>query len=247
MKVKELEARLFEIYPKELAAEYDNIGLILGDAEAEVSGVVIALDLVNDAIVLAKEKGANVIVTHHPAIFSGIKNIYKGSAVYLAIENGISVIAMHTNFDSAKGGLCDILAEKIGFENTLNFKTSDGTGIRTVLMDSPISADELASVLKEKLVTNVKYVVGKEIKKIAICSGNGSGFWDDVKTSDADAYICGELKHHMFLEALEKGISLFDCGHFETEIICLETLERIVKEIGIQNVSTLKFNKIKSI
>ena len=232
MTVKELEAKLFELYPKELAAEYDNVGLLVGNPDDEISGVAVALDCTNGVIEFAKEMGANLVVCHHPIMFTGIKTAIKGDITFELISSGISLIAMHTNFDSAKGGVCDILAEKLGIVKVMPLETAEGVTIRKGELDSPISADDFAKLIKTKLGGNVKFAdAGKLIKTVALCSGSGAGFVYDAINCGADAYLSGEIKHHLFYEGLENGVSIFDCGHFESEVIATDALQKAVESV----------------
>lgn len=232
MTVNELVARLFELYPKELAADYDNAGLLVGDGNDEIRKTVVALDCTPAAIEYAASIGANLIVTHHPVIFHGEKSVTSGDRVYELIKNGISCIAMHTNFDTAEGGVCDILCKRIGMESVTPFMTGEGIAIRVGEFPNSLSAHELASRLKAELSCTVRYSdAAKSIKRVAVCAGSGSDFIRDVMGAKVDGYISGELEHYDFLDPIPMGISVFDCGHFETERISVEVLKGAVEEI----------------
>lgn len=248
MKVKELVSKLFELYPKELAADFDNVGLLVGNPDDEIKGVAIALDCSMGAIEFAKKTGANLIVCHHPIMFSGIKTAIKGDVTFELISSGISLIAMHTNFDSADGGVCDVLADGLGIVNTVYLETEEGVTIRKGELSSPLSADDFAKRIKEKLGGNVKYADGgKPIKTVVLCSGSGSDFVYDAFRSGVDAYLSGEIKHHLFYEAINNNLSIFDCGHFESEVIATDTLKNAVVSVFDGKVEKYCHNEIKTL
>ena len=114
MKVKEILDFLYGLAPKELAEDFDNVGLLVGDENAEVKGIVVTLDCFNEVIDRAEDLGTNLIVTHHPIIFSGLKSVTADSLVYKLISKGISVISMHTNLDQSQGGVNDARCEALG-------------------------------------------------------------------------------------------------------------------------------------
>ena len=249
MKVFELEAALFEFYNRSLAFDYDNVGLLVGDKDAEISGVVVALDCTDSAIRLAENTGANLIVTHHPVIFEGMKSVLSDSTVFTLIKKGISVISMHTNLDAAVGGVNDNLCKVIGLKNTEGlFPISDGYEIRKGELDTPLSADEFARHLKEKLDCSVRYSCGgKEIKRVAVCGGSGSSLLYDLVSENVDGFVTAEVKHHTFYDAARAGISIFDCGHFDTEDIVIEPLAEKIRSVLCKPVHTVHQSEIKVI
>ena len=121
MKVKDIEQLIYNEAPKALAYEWDNTGILCGDKNADVTGICVCLDVTPDTIEKAISSGANTIVSHHPFIFSGIKNIdytsHFGSMLHSVISNNLNIISMHTNIDKAKNGINEMLAQKLGFKN----------------------------------------------------------------------------------------------------------------------------------
>ena len=248
MTVKELEAKLFELFPKELAAEYDNVGLLVGEGNSEIKGVVVALDCTKGAIEFAKKIGANLIVTHHPVIFQGIKTATEGDIVFELIKGGISCISMHTNFDSANSGVCDALANALGITNVTPLETNEGVIIRKGELCTPLLADDFAKLIKQALGGSVKYAnCGKVIKTVALCSGSGSDFLCDAISCGADAYVSGEIKHHLYFEALNNNISVFDCGHYESEVIAMNVLKNAIESIFGGKTEIYCHNEIKTL
>ena len=116
--------------PKELAEDFDNVGLLVGDENAEVKGIMVSLDCFDEVIDRAEDLGANLIVTHHPIIFDPLKSVTADTLVYKLISKGISVISMHTNLDQADGGVNDVLCEALGLYDVEELITSDGFSMR---------------------------------------------------------------------------------------------------------------------
>ena len=231
MKIKDIYSFLDERYPFNLKCDFDNCGLLVGDKNAEVTKVVLSLDCVNDTIDFAIKNGANLIITHHPVIFGGIKSVTEETAVYKAIKNGISVISAHTNLDIAVGGVNDTLCEALGFKNIENYLCEDGFIIRKAQLLRPMSAEELAHDAAKRLGANARFTdSGKEIKTVAVCSGSGSDMLNDAINSGADAYISSEIKHNIFVEAAEKNFTVIDLGHFATEKVIVPKLCQVLAE-----------------
>ncbi len=225
MKVNDVYSYLNECFPFSLACDFDNVGLLIGDKEAPVTKAVIALDCTLNVVEFAKEMGAELIITHHPIIFGGIKAVTENTTVYKAVKNGISVISAHTNLDVADGGVNDALCEALGLQNIEKYVCFDGFTIRKGSLEKSLSAEEFAERLANTLSTNARFVdSGKLIKTVAVCSGSGSDFLNDAINSRADAYISSEIKHNVFIEAIEKGFTVIDLGHFATEKVIVKKL-----------------------
>lgn len=230
MTVNEVLKYLLDLYPLELAAEYDNCGLLVGDGESSVTKGIVTLDCTADTIEFAKAVGADLIVTHHPIMFSGIKKIPADSIEYKLISNGISLIAMHTNLDVANGGVSDTLCRALGLVNIKPIICNDFQ-IRIGETEKPIPPEQFAKFTSKVLKTTVKYVAGsKPINKVGVCSGSGGEFIDDALKCGVDAYVSADIKHHMFIDAENKGYTLIDAGHRATEDIIVEPLKDILND-----------------
>ena len=250
MKVKELVNFLFEIAPENLKEDYDNVGLLVGDENTEISGVLVALDCFSEVVNRAEELEANVIVTHHPVIFDPLKSVTEQSLVYQLINKGISVISMHTNLDKAKGGVNDALCSALGLNGVKTVDTHEGFPIRIGQLTSPQNPYTFAKTIKKALGGTVKFVAkeGKEIKTVAVCSGSGGDFIYDALRFGADALVTADIKHHLFIEAGENNISLYDAGHFNTEDVIIAPLcERIKDTFNNLPVFQCHLSKIQSI
>lgn len=235
-------------FPLELAAQYDNPGFLVGDKNAEISKALITLDCDFTAIKKARENGCELIITHHPVIFSPIKNVLSDSVVYELIRNEISVISMHTNLDAAAGGVNDRLCEKIGLENVECTGAQDGFPLRMGTCPE-MSADSFAELLKKRLGGGVKYAkCDKPIKKVLVCSGSGGEFLSDAVRLGCDALVTGDVKHNFFIDAGNLALSLFDAGHFATEDVIIDPLANLLRnEFPSLQFITSHFSAIKTI
>ncbi|MBR4082609.1 MAG: Nif3-like dinuclear metal center hexameric protein [Clostridia bacterium] len=207
-----------ELAPFDTQDAWDNSGLLLGDPAAEVRGIHVALDCTEAVCAEAERLGANLIVTHHPVIFSGLKNIREsapGSRLLCRlIRSGIAVICAHTNIDAAQGGTNDTLAQLIGLTNIR------GEGcMRVGDLPETLTAVEVERLLTGKLHTVVRRMGPADalVRVIGMCTGGGSEFWQSCHAAGAEAFISGEIRHHHALEAASMGMVCFECGHHATE------------------------------
>ena len=224
MTVKNIFDYLNSLFPVSTACDFDNAGLLIGDGDTEVKKALISLDCTLETVKIAKENGCGLIITHHPVIFSPLKNILKGSIAYELVKSGIAVISMHTNLDMADGGVSVWLCKSIGLENIVPLTADDGFILRGG-ETAPVSADCFAEKIKNSLGGFVKYVDGgKKIRKVLVCSGSGGEFVETAINKGFDAFVSAEIKHHQFLTASDCNISVFDAGHFNTEDIIVEPL-----------------------
>ena len=249
MKVKEILDFLYGVAPKELAEGFDNVGLLVGDENAEVKGIMVSLDCFDEVIDRAEDLGANLIVTHHPIIFEGLKSVTSDSLVYKLVSKGISVISMHTNLDQSQGGVNDALCDTLDLFDVEELVTVDGFSMRKGYLDQPEDPYSFAKHIKEALGGAVKFVAGnRDISTVAVCSGSGGDFLIDAVNAGADAFITADIKHHLFIEAGQLGISLYDAGHFNTEDVIVSVLCRdIAGAFPELDVSECHFSKIENI
>ena len=204
--------------PFETQLAFDNSGLLVGHPDNEVTGIHFALDVTNHVIDEAIANGANLIVTHHPMMFSAIKRLvetgHEARLLCRLIRAGISLISAHTNLDQAPGGCNDVLAQTIGLTDI------EGEGfVRVGALPHPMTAVELAAHIGEKLGDVVR-VMGDPtavITRVGMCSGSGADEWPGAAALGAEAFLTGEVKHHIALEAADSGIVLLEAGHHATE------------------------------
>ncbi len=231
MKVMDIYEKIDWYFPFLTACDFDNVGILVGDKNAEVKRAVVALDCTMDVVDFAIENGAEAIVTHHPVIFDPLKAVTADSVVHKLIKNGISVVSAHTNLDTGSNGVIECLCRKIGVKINKTLMI-DGLCIRAGELARESSPDELALRCRDTLLTKgIRYTAGnKPIKNVAVCSGGGSSLLNDVMKSGADAYITGELKHSDFIAAKNAGFTVVECGHFESENIIVSPLANLLRK-----------------
>ncbi len=228
---------LFDKWAKfDLAEDWDNSGLQVGDRGRVVQKVLIALDPSMSTIEKARELRADLIVTHHPLIFNPLKCFEQTRVIPSRIERlikyQIGLISLHTNLDSAEGGVNDVLAEAIGLKNLSPLVPAEkgpfGAGMgRVGSLDREWELEEYCEFVARRLNCFLLKVQGdfrSKISKVALCSGAGSSLWPNVQELGVDLYLTGEIKHSVFIEARELGICLIDAGHFHTEWPVLHAL-----------------------
>ena len=224
------------IAPKNLAEEWDNPGLLIGDPSQEVKKILVCLDVSDEVILKAIDLKAEMIVTHHPLIFNAIKNVRidqpLGKKIRDLIKNDISVFASHTNLDSAIGGVNDVLAEKLHLIDVKPFDEELSLG-RIGKLQREMSAEEFAFHVKKSLkINNVRLINAGNflISKVGICGGAGSEFISKAKFLAADAFVTGDVKYHEAQAAIDNKIHVIDAGHFATEFPIVHALNKRLKE-----------------
>ncbi len=244
LKIKEVLEFLNSKYPLSLAEEYDNCGLIIGNENDSVTSGIVALDCTKAVIEEAVRIGANLIVTHHPLLFSAVRQIHSGDLEFELIKHGISLISMHTNLDAADGGVNDMLCAKIRLSNVEKL-LCDNFAIRIGDICPSVSPEEFAKIASESLNCPVKFVPGKKnISRIAVCSGSGGEFIECAISAGADAFLSSEIKHHQFMNAANCGFSLYDAGHQTTEDIIVEELCNVLNN-QFECFEAFNYNPIK--
>lgn len=207
---------------------WDNSGLLAGDMRQEVRTCVLALDMTSEVIRFAAERGASLIFTHHPVIFGGgLSNVTSDSLVWRLIRENISVISAHTNLDLAQGGVNDALAEALMLEKRRPFENEDGLGIIGEL-PREMEPAALAMYIKEKLgeKSDVAYTAKQAVRTLAVVGGSGGDYLDAAVLCGADGYLTGEMKHHEWMAAQEKPLTVLTAGHYATEAVVLPALQR---------------------
>ena len=228
MKVKDIFDFLNNLFPVSTANDYDNPGLLIGNPENKVSKALIALDCTIETVEEAEKNNCQLIITHHPVIFSPLKNILAGSISYELIKRDIAVISMHTNLDVCENGVNDCLAKTIGLSDITPYLTEKGYLLKCGIISST-NAESFATSLKKALGGCVKYVDGgKKINSVLVCSGSGGDFIEEAINGEFDALVTADIKHHQFLTARDNGVSLFDAGHYNTEDIIVEDLKQML-------------------
>jgi len=226
MKIVELYERLNALSPFELQEKWDNSGLLVGQWEQEIDAVVLSIDI--DEALLEQVEEGTLIITHHPLIFSGIKQLnfddYPANLLRKMIQKNISNIAMHTNFDQTH--LNAYVAEKV-----LGFPVQDQEGF-VAYMNVDMPFDDFAAVVAKKLgLTHLKSVCSHtHIGRVALTTGSGASLLREI---EADCFLTGDIKYHDAMEAKAVGMSMIEIGHFESERYFGEVLSPYLKNLGL--------------
>lgn len=231
VKIADIYHWIDKIAPFELAEEWDNVGLLVGSMENEVDSVLCALDLNEKVIDEAIEKNAQLIVTHHPVLFRGRKNLREddpeGRMLCRLIRANIGLIAAHTNFDNAVPGVNDALAEKLGLTDV----EVGESGMRTGTPGQK-TLGEFVSHAESVLGGPVRcYGEGDQvIHRVSVLGGAGGDFANLAKAACADVYLTGEISHHRAWDAYQAGLCSLEAGHAATELPAIKLLAE-----GLQN------------
>ena len=249
MTVRELYTFLNEKIPPSLSCSWDNDGLMCcANAGAGVKKVLVALDITATVVKTAIDGGYDVIISHHPLIFSPLRalnpNDHVAKKVIDLLRAGVTAMSFHTRLDAVQGGVNDLLANALGLENVAPFG-QDGEEIgRIGELAGPMSVKAFAANVRNALGAGQVLVAdaGREVKRVAVLGGSGS---DDVRAAiaaGADTYLTGELKHNYLADAPELGINLFAAGHFDTEVpVCGR-----IKELLLEADATLTVDIVSS-
>ena len=242
--VREIESALYRLAPREGAMDWDNVGQLLGDPAAEVTRVLVALDITPEVIAAAAEKGCQLILAHHPVIWGKLGQVTDESAtgrkVLALIEKGIAAICAHTNLDAAEGGVNTALAQRLGLENPVPLETDGvdeagrpyGIGRVGSLPGGPLSLADFARKAKENLgLTGIRAMdAGVPVHRVAVGGGACGSMLPQVKAMGCDTFLTSDLKHDLYLEARDLGINLLDAGHYSTEAVVCPVLAQWVRE-----------------
>ena len=244
MKINKVVDALEQYAPLPLQEGYDNAGLQVGLTETvEVSGALLCLDVTEQVVDEAIEKGCNLIVSHHPLIFRKLARIadedYVQRTVRKAIKHDIAIVSMHTNMDAAKGGVNFKIAEKLGLKHLQFFageKEVDGVkggeGVMGEVSEAAgWAADDLVLLLREKFgaeCVQCNQLLRRPIRRVALCGGAGSFLLDAAVAAGADAFITGEMHYHEFF-GHEQEIQICVIGHYQSEQFTIELLKEIIE------------------
>ena len=217
--IREVLDLLNGIAPLDSAEEWDNVGLLVGNPDAQIERVLCTLDLSAEAIARAKEIGAGLIVTHHPVMFRGRKNLREddpeGRLLCSLIREGIALIAMHTNYDIAHPGVNDALAAALGLQDICPFPCGMCAGD----LKEEKTLSEFAALTEFALHDAVRVYgdCGKSIRRVAVMGGSGADYVSDALNAGADAFVTGEIGYHRALDAVDRGLLILEAGHAATE------------------------------
>jgi dinuclear metal center YbgI/SA1388 family protein len=237
MKVKDIIAAIENFAPLSLQEEWDNSGLCIGSEEDEVTSVIVGLDCTPELVDEAIACGADMIVTHHPLIFSGLKRIspddFVGKMVMKVVKAGISVYAAHTTADKVADGVSGAMAVRLGLEDVqILDEDGDGTGLGVVgNLPQPMTAQEMVELVRTRFAlktVRTSRPLDSMITRVAMCGGSGSSLIGAAKASGAQLYISGDISYHNFFTQDE--FMIMDIGHYESEIEIVDILFSLIKK-----------------
>ena len=242
MKIRDIAQVIEEFAPLSLQAEYDNSGLIVGRMDDEVHAALLAVDVTEEVIDEAIENGCDIIITHHPIIFSPLKHLnsanYVERCVECAIRHNIALYACHTNLDSVQGGTNWQVGSMLGLESmrVLEPRKGDdsvGYGVVGELPTKECAIDFLRRVKREFNVGAIRHsdIPSDDmmISRVAICTGAGRSNINDALAAHADVYITADLRYNDFMCG-ENRMILADIGHFESEFCAIRILDMVLSK-----------------
>ncbi len=235
--VSEIYQYLDTLLPRSLSCDWDNDGLMVcDDPEKEVKTIFFTLDITEHAIAQAEKIGANLIISHHPLIFKGIRHMngedITSKKVIRLLKSGIAAMSFHTRLDAAKGGINDLLAETLELQNVESFEAEEGFFSRVGTLKTEYSFEDFCLYVKEKLgAPTLTAAKGSEtVSRVALLGGAGKDAVFAAKATGADVYLTGEAGYHTLLDAMEMGFSVIEAGHNFTENGFFRYFEAVLSE-----------------
>lgn len=221
-----LESRV----PSSLKMDFDNVGLLCGFPERDVSRVLVVLDITLEAIREAESMEAELIVSHHPLIFTPLRQVLDtdptGKRVIRLLQNGLSAICLHTNLDRVEGGVNSALIQAIGGEE--EERLDMGCVCR---LPEPVSMEFFLEQTRDALgAQDMRFYDAKRpVENVAVCGGAGGDILYDAARLGCDTVLTGEIKHHQWIDGTELGINLIEGGHFPTENVVASVLAEMLR------------------
>jgi dinuclear metal center YbgI/SA1388 family protein len=241
VKIRQVLDALEQFAPLPLQESWDNAGLQLGLTEADVSGALLCLDVNEQIVDEALRKGCNLIVSHHPLLFRGLKQIsgadYVQRCVIKALKNDIVIISMHTNMDNAQNGVNWKIAERLGLQQCQFFAQKQvgdieaGSGV-VGFLPQPMAADDFVLMVKKQFdveCAQCNELLRRPISKVALCGGAGDFLLPDAIHLGADAFITGEMHYHQYF-GYEQRLQICVIGHYQSEQFTSEIFRDIIQK-----------------
>lgn len=241
MQCKEIMQVIEAAYPRSAALDFDNVGLLAGRAGKEVNRVYLALDATDAVIDRAIEAGADMLITHHPLIFSPMKRVtdedFIGRRVVKLIQSDIAYYAMHTNYDVL--GMATLSEKILGIKNSQVLDVTmcedgkeEGIG-RVGDLEKPMTLEECCVYVKHKLKLGSLKVFGDmngTVSRLAVSPGSGKSAVAPAIAKGADVLVTGDIGHHDGLDAVEQGLAVIDAGHYGTEYIFIDDMKHFLED-----------------
>jgi len=235
MTINELSKYMNEKIPRELSCSWDNDGLMCcPDGSREVKRALFTMDVTPEAIEHAIEGGYDVIISHHPLIFRGVKTVSGDlgipARIIKLIKNDVSVMSYHTRFDAVEGGVNDALAELFELEDVERVVCEGIELMRVGNLPNEIDIEHFAAVVCAKLgCEHLSYASNSgKVKRLALVGGGGGSYIREAAASGADTYLSGEIGYHNLTDCKDSRINLIEAGHYFTERIALYNLSKFV-------------------
>ena len=245
IKCRDVMDAMERIAPKKLAEEWDNPGLLVGSPDDEVQRILVCLDVREETVKRAKAENFQMIVSHHPVIFRGLKKLRTdlpdGRLLGALLQAGVAVFSAHTNLDCVEGGVNDVLAARIGLDPATIVPLNNADSLSESLgrvgkLPKSMDAKFFAEQVKNSLgIPSVRFVSGgdRPVKKVGLCSGSGAEFIERAAFMGCDAFVTGDVRYHDAQRASALGIHVIDAGHFPTEQPVVEILAaRLAEELS---------------
>ncbi len=238
MKCSEICALIEREYSKEYACDWDNVGLLAGRRDKEVNNILLALDATDEVVRMATELKTDLLITHHPMIFSPLRRVTDenmiGRRLMTLIQHDISYYAMHTNYDAR--GMADLAAGLLGLEEcTVLEEIRDGEGIgRIGRLPGRMTLKECAELVKKVYdIPNVRLFGSPDtdVHLAAVCPGAGKSMVDHVLRFGCDVYITGDIDHHTGIDAVDQGLCIIDAGHYGIEHIFIKDVRDYLEKV----------------
>jgi dinuclear metal center YbgI/SA1388 family protein len=243
-RIADVVAALDARYPPAWAEDWDRVGLVLGEPDAQVRRVLLVVDCVPQTVDEALAVGAQLVIAHHPLLLRGVSSLapttYKGRIVHQLIRAGIGLFTAHTNADVANPGVSDALASRLGLSDLRPLRPTglddDGRGVgRIGTLPAPLSAADFVRLAARALpptTWGVRAAGDPErlVRSVAVCGGAGDSFLDDAVRAGVDAYLTADLRHHPASEHVaDGGPVLLDAAHWATERPWLDDAAAVVR------------------
>ncbi len=226
MTTRDIAKIIEELAPLHVQESWDNAGFTVGSPNTEVKGALLCVDVTEAILDEAVEKGFNMIISHHPAIFHGLKTItgatHTERVVEKAIKNNLVLYAAHTNLDNVPEGVSWAMAKKLGLQN-LQILSPEVGGAKGsgVVGNLPEAMPEKQWLELLKQTFSLPYLRHsempyKKVQRVAVCGGSGAFLIDEAVKAGAHSFVSAEFKYNHFFDALER-ILIVDVGHYESE------------------------------
>lgn len=233
-----------EIAPPAMAEDWDNVGLMLGRRCKAVKKLILALDITGEVVQQAIAQKADMIITHHPLIFRGLKRVtdskWQQELLLTLAEKGIAVYSAHTNLDCVSSGVNDVLAKKLHLDSVDVLDNDNGLGRIGIIPACPLQ--EFAAMVKKVLRADYVAVgdAGKPVHKVAVCGGAGSDLISLALLCGADTLVTGDIKYHEAQKAVFSGLNVIDAGHQPTELPVMDDLaDRLSQRFAQRNMNVV--------